>query len=329
MDLGIAFLGQPADAFEIARHAEEAGADLFFCGEADDVGYGCAVAAALATTHIRVGTNVTLALARSPMLAAMEAHGLAQVAPDRSIYGVSSQIRQVIERRFGEPWYPPVGRMEEYVAVMRRAGRAIRGDNVEPFEGEYYHISQFTFHAVPEPDLPDVPILLGAVGPQMLALAARAYDGVLGHGVATPRYLREIARPAVGSLPLYTSALASVAEDQERARDLARWVVAFYATTPNFQFVFDLEERPEMPQKLRHLFRENKRQEMRTLIDDDLLDKFILTGTPEEVAERALEYGDVLDGLLLGGVAIGVTRDDILANNRGLVEVCKAFKRMS
>jgi alkanesulfonate monooxygenase SsuD/methylene tetrahydromethanopterin reductase-like flavin-dependent oxidoreductase (luciferase family) len=302
---------------------------MFLCGEADNVGYGCALAAALATETIRVGTNVSLALARSPMQAAMEAHGLAQAAPGRSLYGLSSQIRQVTERRFGADWYPPVGRMEEYVEVMRRAGRAIRGHEVESFEGSYYEISQFTFHSVAEPDLPEVPILLGAVGPKMLALAARAYDGVLGHGVATPRYLREFARPAVGSLPLYTSALASVAADRDRARDLARWVVGFYATTPNFQFVFELEERPEMPQKLRRLMREGKRDEMRSLIDDDLLDKFILTGTPEQVAEQALEYEDVLDGLLLGGVGVGVSRDDIVANNRGLVEVVRAFKKAS
>lgn len=326
MEIGIAFLGAPRDAAVLAAEAEQAGADAFLCGETDNVAAACALAAALHTSRIRVGTSVTLAFARSPVLAAMECHGLAQSAPGRAIYGIGSQIRQVVERRFSADFDPAVARMAEYGEVMRRAARALRGETVEPFEGRFYRVSQYTFHAVPELDLPDVPLYLGAVGPQMLGLAARSFDGVVGHGVATRRYLTEVVRPAIGNLPLTSAVMTSLVGDRDEARSIARRIVAFYGTTPAYEPAFEIEGRGELPRTLRRLFRSGDVDEMTALVDDDLVDAFVLTGRPDEVVERLREYEDVLDCAVLGGVGVGATRDEILRNNRGLIEVCRAYR---
>jgi alkanesulfonate monooxygenase SsuD/methylene tetrahydromethanopterin reductase-like flavin-dependent oxidoreductase (luciferase family) len=188
MQVGIAYLGSPADAGFLAREAEEAGADAFTVGETEHSAFGGAVAALLSTERITVGTNISIAFARSPMAAAMEAYSLVSLGPGRTFYGLGSQIRQVVERRFGAEFANPVGRLEEYVEVMRRAFRSRRGEEGEPVEGRYYSISQFSFFGVPEPELEDVRVHLGAVGPRMTALAARAFDGMLGHGDAKWRH---------------------------------------------------------------------------------------------------------------------------------------------
>lgn len=326
MEIGIAFLGSPHDAAVLAAEAEQAGADAFLCGETDNVAAACALAAALHTSRIRVGTSVTLAFARSPVLAAMECHGLAQAAPGRVVYGIGSQIRQVVERRFSADFDSPVARMAEYGEVMRRTEKALRGETVEPFEGRFYRVSQYTFHAVAEVDLPTVPLYLGAVGPQMLALAARSFDGVIGHGVATRRYLAEVMRPAIGNLPLTSAVMTSLVGDRHEARELARRIVAFYGTTPAYEPAFEIEGRGDLPRELRALFRSGDLDKMAALIDDDLVDAFVLTGGRDEVVERLGEYEGVLDCAVLGGVGVGATRDEILRNNRELIEVCRAYQ---
>ncbi len=326
MQVGISFLGSPADAFTLAREAEAAGADCFTAGEADHPAAATALAAALATTRLEVGTTVSLAFARSPTAAAMEAWGLASAAPGRCFYGLGPQVRQVIERRFSAAFDPPVARMSEYGEIVRRVLAACRGEQPEPFEGRLYQVSQFSFHAVGEPEIPAPPLYLGAVGPQMTALAAREFDGFVGHGLATPAYLEETVRPAVGDLPVTTAVMASLGDDLDAARYTARRLVAFYGTTPAYEPIFEIEGLAELPPRLRALFRERRMDEMIELVDDEIAARFVLTGTPDRIADQLERYRGLADRVVLGGVGVGSTREHVLDNTRRIMEVCRAYR---
>lgn len=323
MELGIAYLGSPADAGPLAMAAEQAGASVFTCGEAEHSAFGCAVAALLATEQMTVGTSISIAFARSPMAAAMEAHGLVSLGRGRTFYGLGSQIKQVIERRFGAEFANPVGRLEEYAQVMRLAFRAKRGEKIAPFEGKYYRVSQFSFFGTPEPELEDVRIHLAAVGPRMVALGARCFDGILGHGVLTPSYIRDVVRPAIGDLHLTSAAMTSVDDDVSVARERARWALAFYASTPSYEPTFVHEGFPDLPAQLRHSLRNESRATTAALVSDDVLDRFMLTGRPKDIAVQLERYEGVVDTVMLGGIGIGATQAEIVANNQGLVEVVR------
>lgn len=329
MQIGIAYLGSPADAGFLAKEAEDAGADAFTVGETEHSAFGGAVAALLATEQIVVGTNISIAFARSPMAAAMEAHSLTALGPSRVFYGLGSQIRQVIERRFSASFSNPVGRLEEYVDIMRRAFAAMRGERVERFQGRYYQVSQFGFFGVPDPDLPSIPIHLGAVGPRMTALAARAFDGMLGHGVLTPGYLTTAVRPAIGDLFLTSAAMTSIDEDLTAARERARWALAFYASTPAYEPTMAHEGYPDLPERLRKALRESTRDDAARLVNDDVLDRFVIIGRPQEVAEQLDRYEGIVDRVMLGGIGVGATRKEVVINNRGLIEVVKHRRRIT
>jgi probable F420-dependent oxidoreductase len=329
MKVGIAFLGSPADAGRLAAEAEEAGAQAFLCGETDHSAFGCAIAAGQATRQLTVGTSVSLVFPRSPTIAAMEAWSLASVAPGRSLYGLGSQVRQVVERRFGSEFDPPVARMREYVETMRRVLEACRTGEAEPFEGEHYHITQLSFHAVPQPDVAEIPLFLGAVGPRMIQLAAEHFDGLLGHGLATPRYLSERIRPVIGALPLNSAVMASIDEDEEAARRRARQTVAFYGTTHAYEPIFEVEGLAHLPPLLREAFRERRTDELLRLVDDEVADRFMLTGTPAQVAQSLRRYEGILDIAALGGIGVGASRDEVISNNRGLIEVCRRYRALS
>lgn len=328
MQLGIAYLGSPVDAGHLAKEAEDAGADAFTCGETEHSAFGGCVAALLATERIVVGTNISIAFARSPMAAAMEAYSLMSLGPGRTFYGLGSQIKQVIERRFGAEFSDPVGRLTEYAEVMRRAIAAKRGEEVAPFEGKYYRISQFSFFGTPEPELGELTLCVGAVGPRMTELAARVFDGMLGHGVATPGYIRSVVRPVIGDLHLTSAAMTSIDDDLTVARERARWAMAFYASTPAYEPALAHEGFPDLPKRLRAALREGGREAATRLVGDDLLDRFVLIGRPQDVAAELDRYEGVVDRVMLGGIGVGATRKEIVTNNRNLIEVIRARRAL-
>lgn len=329
MEIGIAFLGSPRDAATLAAEAEQAGADAFLCGEAEHSAFGGAVAAATATEHLTVGTSVSLAFPRSPTVTAMEAWSLATLAPGRSLFGVGTQVRQVVTRRFSAPFDPPLGRMREYGEVVRRVLRACRTGEGDPFEGEHYQVSQLTFHNPPQPDVPEIPVHLGAVGPRMTALAAEAFDGCIGHGLGTPAYYTQTTRPLIGDLPLTGAVMASMAGDETEARRAARQTVAFYGTTPAYEPIFELEGLEELPPRLREAFRRGAVEEMVDMVDHDVAERFMLVGGPDEVAKGLRRFEGVLDRAVLGGIGIGATREQVLANNRGLIAACRRYRELA
>ena len=326
MEIGIAYLGSPADAGPLAREAEAAGADVFTCGEAEHSAFGGCVAALLATEQITVGTSISLAFARSPMAAALEAHSMMELGPGRTFYGLGSSIRQVIERRFSAQFTDPCGRLAEYGQIMRRAIDAMRGESVEPFVGKYYQVSQFRFFGTPEPELGQLRLYLAAVGPKMTALAAQSFDGILGHAVATPGYIKSVVRPVIGGRTLTSAVFTSIDDDLQAARERARWALAFYASTPAYEPALAHEGYPDLPARLRASLRTAGREATAELVSDDVLDRFVVMGRPADVAEQLTRYEGIVDRLMIGGIGIGATRDEVVSNTRGLIEVARAWK---
>jgi probable F420-dependent oxidoreductase len=325
MQVGVAYLGSPLDAGLLAREAEEAGAAAFTCGEGEHAAFTSCVAALLATKEIVVGPNIAIAFARSPMYAAMEAYDLLTIGPGRTFYGLGTQIKQVIERRFSGTYDHPVARIREYGEIMRRAIRSKRGEPVEPFEGRFYSVSQFGFHDAPEPELPELELHLAALQPKITELAAAEFDGLLAHGILTPRYIQEVMRPAIGDLFLTTAVMTSIDEDVSAARERARFSLSFYATTPAYSRVFEFEGVPDLPGRLRRAFREQGRDAMTALMPDEILDRFVLIGTTEEVAERLQAYEGIVDRALLGGMSIGIPRPEVVANIRWLIRAVNRY----
>src|SRR3954463_15258137 len=61
-----------------------------------------------ATKTLKVGTGVVIALARSPMTIAQEAHALRGFSGGRFTRGGGPQITPPIPRRYSMPWVKPV-----------------------------------------------------------------------------------------------------------------------------------------------------------------------------------------------------------------------------
>lgn len=144
---------------------------------------------AAATERIALGSAVVPIALRHPALLAMEAATLDEIAGGRLRLGLGVSHRSVVEGWYGLPLDDPVGRMREHVAVIRSLLR----DGTSTHRGRHY-TSRFSFLGYR--GRPDLPILLAALGPRMLRLAAEVADGVV-LWMASPAYVRDTVRPTL------------------------------------------------------------------------------------------------------------------------------------
>jgi alkanesulfonate monooxygenase SsuD/methylene tetrahydromethanopterin reductase-like flavin-dependent oxidoreductase (luciferase family) len=168
-------------------------------------------------------------------------------------------------------------------------------------------------------------------------------DGLLGHPLASPRYLREIVQPSIdaglersgrpagaspagaspagaspaGACPITAMALVSIGDDTDAARRAARIQIAFYATTPSYKAILALHDRESLPRDLRRAFVNRDLDRMAELIDDELLDAIAISGRPDEAADRLQAWEGVADRVVLGvpwyGMDPGHQREAIAA----------------
>src|SRR5204862_7979397 len=68
---------------------------------------------------IELGTGVTIAFPRSPMVMAQNAWDLQALSGGRFILGLGTQVKAHIERRYSTAWDAPVARLRNYIGALR------------------------------------------------------------------------------------------------------------------------------------------------------------------------------------------------------------------
>ncbi len=209
--LGPLSLRPAAETREIAPELEELGYGAIWFGEGVGTKECFAQAATLLgwTRRVVVASGIANIYARDPMATANGARTLADAYPDRFLLGVGvSHAPSVAER--GHEYARPLGTMGAYLDAMESA--LFRG--VEPAE--------------------PAPVVLAALGPKMLALAAERTRGA--HPYFTPPEHTAMAREVMGEGPLLAPEQAFVLEtDPAAARATAREHMAYYLRLDNYR----------------------------------------------------------------------------------------------
>ncbi len=302
---------------DLAGRAESSGVESVWLAELDRTAFVQAAAAIASTSRVRVGTAVALAFPRSPTVTAMTAWDLDEMSGERFMLGLGPQVKRVLEARFSVRVDKAGPQMREYVQAVRTVWAANRGEPLV-HEGAAYRITMPTFHGPPRPERRDTPILVAAVGPVMSRICGEVADGLIGHPLASPLYLREAVRPAIdagleragrsdGACPVNAMALVSVGDDPDEARRAARLQIAFYATTPSYKPILELHGRGALPRDLRRAFVNRDRARMADLIDDELLDAVAVAGRPDEALDRLRAWEGVADRVILAVPWYGMT----------------------
>jgi probable F420-dependent oxidoreductase len=161
-----------------------------------------------ATDKVVFATGIANIHARDPMAMANGAKALGEAFPDRFVLGIGVSHAPSVATRGGD-YGSPLDRMRTYLDAMDAAQ-----------------------YAAPEPD-PPVPLILAALGPQMLELAAERADGA--HPYFVPVEHTPIARHHLGpDACLATEVTAVLTTDREAGLRIARVFARNYLALPNY-----------------------------------------------------------------------------------------------
>lgn len=320
--------GPMAEIPELAHRAAVAGADGVWVHEASSDGLVQATLAAGATDGVLVGTDVAVAFARSPTIAAMAALDLDALTGGRFVLGLGSQVRRIVEERFSAEFSPPAARMAEYLRAVRAVWETAAGEHTT-FEGDYFRVTMPGAYRSGDP-VASIPRLhLAAVGPLMTKVATRHADGLMGHPFTSAAYLEQRMIPRIESglreagrsradFSLCVGLIVSVDEDREAARRRAATQVGFYGTTPNYRDVFEVGGHGWLTDRLRDAFRSGGPDALAAVIPDEVLDEHAIACTPDELGPRLTPYRELADRLVLTPPAAAAQPDEHARGVRAL-----------
>ena len=305
LDASIGFATDLKDVSALAQSAEALGFDAIWSSETQRDPFLPLTHVAACTSHLRFGTAVAIAFARSPMVVAHTAWDLAKQSNGRFMLGLGTQVQAHIERRFGMTWTPPVPRLREYVQALRAVWTAWQTGGRLNFRGSEYRLTLMTPFFLAGPiDHPDVPIFIAGVGTPLCKLAVEVADGFHVHPYHTRSYLSEVVLPAIAqgaqkadrnreAIELATMAFVALSEDEIAAQ---RQQVAFYASTPSYRPVLDLHGWGKVGEELGSLAARGKWDEMPRLISDEMLETFVIVGSWDDIAGKLhTKYDGLLD----------------------------------
>jgi F420-dependent oxidoreductase-like protein len=194
------------------------------------------------TRRLELGTFVVPTFTRHPIVMAQQALTAQAATGGRFVLGIGLSHRVSMEGQFGFDFSRPVRHMREYLACLTAL---FSGQNVD-FAGEEFRVRNFTL--TPPPGVAPPPILVAALGPQMLRLAGRLSAGT-AIWVGGPRYVAEAAktigdaaREAGRPAPRVLASVPVCLTDRAKAvREAAAGFFARYGQLPSYRAILDKE----------------------------------------------------------------------------------------
>ena len=324
-------VGGPLQAIgPLARAIEERGFDSVWTTETTSNPFIQAALAAGATSRVRVGTGIALAFPRAPGITAMAAADVDELSGGRFALGLGTQVKRVNEQRFSTPFEHPAPKMKEYAQAVRAFWGGYFGE--EPrFQGRFYTVTMAPWPRMPPPVRREVPIFFAAVNAGMLRVAGEVADGVIGHPLTSPRYVREVVLPAIahgaaragraaGEVELVQTVLVSISDDRDLARREVAQQIGFYATTRTYEPILALHGFEAVAPELRRAYADRDMDRLAALVTEDMAETYALYGTADEVVAKAERYEGLAGELLLGGPWYRVDPGRLLENHLAILE---------
>ncbi|MFF3664744.1 LLM class F420-dependent oxidoreductase [Microtetraspora malaysiensis] len=311
---------------------EKAGLDIVFVAEAysfdavSQMGY-----IAARTERLQIASGILPIYSRTPALLAMTAAGMDYVSDGRFTLGLGASGPQVIEGFHGVPYTAPLGRTREVIEICRKVWRRERLE----YAGKHYTLPYEggtglgkPLKLINHPVRDRIPIVLAAIGPKNVALAAELAEGwepiffmpekaadVWGDSLAAGKAKRD---PSLGELDVIAQAFLAIGDDVDGLRELGRPMAALYIGgmgAKGKNFYNDLARRygyEKEAERIQDLYLEGKKDEAAALVPAELLERMSLIGSEGFVRDRVAAMREA--GVTTINVApIGRTHEERLA----------------
>jgi probable F420-dependent oxidoreductase len=267
----------------LLRAAADTGYEEFWAGEAQVADAFALLATVTALEpRLAVGTAIVPAFTRAPGLLAVSAATLASLAPGRATVGVGASSVAVVQQWGGMPYEQPYQRTRDVLAFLRDAltGRRITA-RYETFAVDGFRLAH-------PPAIPPR-LLVAALRPTMLRLAARAADGAVLTWVS-PDDVRRMTAYLRAEQQVVTWVSVCPSTDAERVRDAVRPNVAEYLTVAGYAASQEWLGRGDRLRPVWEAWAAGRRRDAVAAVTDDLIDEFVVHGSPGRCRERLAEY---------------------------------------
>ena len=289
------------EAIEYVKYAEDAGFEAVWQAESRLVRDAVVPMAAFAavTSRIKVGSGVINNWTRNAAVIAATFLTLDDLAQDRILCGIGAWW-DPLAAKVGIQRRKNLLAMREVVTVVRRL---LNRERVT-FQGEFVQLEDVELDVVHgRKEARNVPIYIGATGPQMMALTGEIADGVVLNYLVSPKYNESaMAQLEIGAKKAGRTiddvdrpqlVVCSVDNDRDRALDAARKLVTQYlGQQPHIMKASGVSPDllDEIGQVLTWPATEDQILEAMKLVPDDVVQMITASGTPAEVKAKVREY---------------------------------------
>jgi 5,10-methylenetetrahydromethanopterin reductase len=276
-----------------AQRAEELGYDGIFLGEShlsSIDSFQTLATCAMLTQRVLVGIAVTNMVFRDPTVLAGAAASLNEISKGRAILGLGTGDGPVYSQGRKAT---PLAEFEKGIATIRDL---VQGKSIPVSTGKV----GIGFNLRP------VPVYVSAEGPKGLRLGGRSADGVIlgtGFDLRVLDWARQRIRQGAGEVgrkdtevALIAAGMLCVGDDGNEARRIVRNRIANRAHH-NFRFTFETVPPEELDGVKKFMAGFDVMQPMEDRVDPELVNdylvrRFSIAGTPKECIERIAELRD-------------------------------------
>lgn len=233
--------------------------------------------------RLHLGLAIAPVFTRGPALLAMSIAALAEVAGDRLTIGLGASSAPVVERWNGIPYQHPYARTRDVLHIVQRA---LAGERIDE-ELETLTVRGFRLS---RPVTTRPRLILGALRPGMLHLARDEADGAVLNWLSVGDVGR--VRQELGDAFVAARLFVIPTADAERARTLARRMIATYLTVPAYADFHRWLGRGPQLEPLWAAWAAGDRAGANAAIPDEVVDALIIHGAPEACREHIARYQD-------------------------------------
>ncbi len=281
---------------EIIRFAQEADREgherFWLTEESGKEAFALLALLAREAPGIALGTSIVNFYSRTPTLLAMATRTIWDLSGGRFALGIGTGGVGFMVRGHGTGIERPIARGRESVRIIR----GLLSQERFSYDGEWFKVKDF--HLREGPIKAHVPIYLAALGPQMVRLAAKEFDGFImnwptAEAVAEYRDNVDKAAREAGRDPSQVKILSltmTVADPKdETSIDAMRRGLAFYCASEHYLHIADISGHGAEARKVNEAWQTGDFKKAASLVTDAMVEKFSVT-TAKELS-RILDDG--------------------------------------
>jgi probable F420-dependent oxidoreductase len=311
--------------------AEAAGVECVWAPELFRSSVTQAAFLAAKTERIEVATGIAWAFTRSPFILAVTALDVDEMSGGRFRLGLGAGVKRLNETWHNAEYGKPAPHLREAIEATRLImSQAGKGEPIR-YQGGYYDIDIKGWirpHPAPRDS---VPIYTAGVQAGMCRMAGDVADGLIGHPIQSLRWIDEVVVAAFeqglkrsgrerAGFDYLPTVCCAIDDDEERAYEMARRTIAFYATVRTYMPLWELHGFGDNAAAAGEAFRRGDLAAVPAAISDEMVDAYCAAGPLEKVRQRVEATAERADGVFLTPPTYFISPEQLSEYQNRLIE---------